>query len=163
MFPVYLYSVFDRRAIHVFPTVILLLILSWNNIYTGIKFMNSTNALMIDTTQTRELIELKRFLGTPMGNPINAKSVNGKDIVYTEQKMDCHRIPLGSSGDRKTILMKRCPLLRDEQFNLHAGRVAQILSNKQSKLSFQQQKDEFMKEVFGMAKTAGELPTLQFG
>ena len=91
-----------------------------------------------------------------------AQPVNRGRPVYTEGKINCHRIPIGTSAQRKALLMKMCPELRTIEFNLHANKVSSLLRmQKSSNKSLDEQKQEFMAEVMGMAKSAGHLPTLQ--
>lgn len=81
---------------------------------------------------------------------------------YTAGKINCHRIPEGTSEERKEFLLSICPELRRIEFRAHADKVGTLIStSRNTNKSLEEQKKDFFAEVLGMAKSAGQLPTLQ--
>ena len=54
-----------------------------------------------------------------------APVVRGRPM-YTEGKLNCYRIPYGTTPRRKAFLIQMCPELRKHEFNLHAKKVSVI-------------------------------------
>ena len=78
-------------------------------------------------------------------------------------KINCHLMPPGTSNKRKKLLMSLCPGLREKQYNKHADKVADILTNQyNSTKSLAEQKKDFMNAITEMARAAGHLPSLEF-
>lgn len=90
-----------------------------------------------------------------------AKATKGKKKT-TRFIPKCPKKLTDAPGKTREIILKRCPELRNKEYNNQEKEVAKLImnANKKKEKNYQQQKKELMAAVNHLAKLAGPLPSI---